>query len=368
VTVFRRCTSAAPAAPDPAPAVGSAQTVTPDGDSPQGETGHNHEYVAAPTKWDDTDLTYAFVNHTRDLSVAAQESAVAAALNTWASVSSLTFTKVADCGLAFDHPNCTTPDIRIMFGSGRHTNEGFDPAFDGPGGTAAHAFYPPPGGDTAPGDIHFDDAERWITSGSGVDLQSITLHEAGHALGIKHASDLQCLPVATASRPIMCSTIIGTDRTLAQDDINGIQHLYGLPGLQCAGRAVTVDLNEGERPTAGADVILGTPGDDKISSGGGADIVCGGTGNDVIDTGAGNDRLTGRTGTDRLDGGGGSDKTFGGDSNDQLFGGTGADTLDGGAGADKLYAGAQVDACNGRAGRDASSGCERSASIESRLR
>lgn len=342
------------------------------GPEPAGHT----EYGTYGTKWSDPDLTYGFADHTTDLTVAAQEAAVARALSTWSSVSPLTFTEVADCGLAFDSPNCQTPDLRILFGTGDHGGGVHDPDFDGPGGTAAHAFYPPPNGSSAAGDLHLDDAETWSTSGGGMDLESVVLHETGHSLGLAHASASQCPQQASANRPIMCGTIIGIDRTVAPDDIAGIQALYGLPAVSCAGWAVTVDLSKGEEPTSGADVILGTAGPDTVSAGNGADIVCGGGGADHIDPGAGNDRvlggagddvLYGRTGGDRLEGGGGNDRLLSGEDNDQLYGGSGGDTLDGGAGSDKLYAGSQADTCNGRGGNDAQTGCEHRTSIESRI-
>ena len=52
------------------------------GAAPSGPT----EYGLHGTRWTDPDLTYGFVNHTADLSVAAQEAAVARALATWSSV------------------------------------------------------------------------------------------------------------------------------------------------------------------------------------------------------------------------------------------------------------------------------------------
>ncbi|HEY8060062.1 MAG TPA: matrixin family metalloprotease, partial [Acidimicrobiales bacterium] len=251
------------------------------------------EFGTSGTVWPDPDLTFGFVNHTADLSIAAQQSAVATALATWASVAPFTFTLVPDCGLAFNAAGCTTPDIRISFGSGDHGAGPDDLDFDGPGGTAAHAYFPPPNGWSAAGDVHLDDAEPWSTSGSGVDLESVVLHELGHALGLTHATAAQCPLQASSTRPIMCGTLVGVDRTLAQDDINGIQSLYGPPAVACAGRAITVDLSRGQVPTGGADVILGTPATEVINGGGGADTVCGGGGNDTIDGGGGADRIVG---------------------------------------------------------------------------
>ena len=45
------------------------------------------------------------------------------------------------------------PDISIRFASYQH---GDGDAFDGPGGTLAHAYFPQYGGD-----VHIDDSENW---------------------------------------------------------------------------------------------------------------------------------------------------------------------------------------------------------------
>jgi hypothetical protein len=102
------------------------------------------EFVVHPDAaavWDHTNLTYGFVNHTGDVSDAAQEAAIARAFASWASVTPLTFTKVADCGLPQNDPACTTPDIRIGFYGRDHGPDEWDPLFDGVGGSLAHAFY-----------------------------------------------------------------------------------------------------------------------------------------------------------------------------------------------------------------------------------
>ena len=352
--------------PESALAVGAAQVLTDDGSHLVGD-GTGQEYVRYGTRWSTTTLTYGFVNHTGDLTVGAQEDAVARALATWSSVTPLQFQPVPDCGLAFNAVDCTTPDIRIAFGTGDHGGGGRDPDFDGPGGTAAHAYYPPPNGLSAAGDVHLDDGEQWTTTGGGTDLESIVLHELGHALGLAHATAGQCQTTAGPNRPIMCSVLIGIDRTLAPDDVAGAQAMYGPPVSACGGRAVTVDVGAGDLPTAGDDVIIGTGGPDVIAAGAGHDIVCGGAGDDEIDLGPGNDRgiggggadlLQGRSGADRLEGGGGSDHLVSGDQDDDVLGGPGGDDIDAGRGADTISAGPQSDDCDGRGGRDTATSCE----------
>ncbi|HEX2840438.1 DUF5801 repeats-in-toxin domain-containing protein [Hyphomicrobium sp.] len=75
-----------------------------------------------------------------------------------------------------------------------------------------------------------------------------------------------------------------------------------------------------QAPTANADLIIGTSGNDTALGG-----ASGSNGNDV---------LVGLAGNDTLAGGAGNDLLLGGDGNDILKGGTGNDVLSGGRGAD----------------------------------
>lgn len=140
----------------------------------------------------------------------------------------------------------------------------------------------------------------------------------------------------------------------------------------CDGQAVTVDLNLGESPTEGDDVILGTPQDDTIAAQAGNDVICGGGGDDTIWGQDGDDRIYGDDGDDKLRGGDGADLLFGGPGADDLNGGrdndevrggdgddlavrggTGDDYLDGGAGDDPLVSGnGGADVVIGGAGND----------------
>ncbi len=126
-----------------------------------------------------------------------------------------------------------------------------------------------------------------------------------------------------------------------------------LAGVEkCDGRTVTVDLNQGQSPTEGDDVILGTPNDDTINGLGGNDVICGRNGDDFINGGNGNDRILGEAGNDKLAGGGGNDTVIANNGNDELFGGTGNDFLDGGAGNDVLAGAAGNDIIAGGSGAD----------------
>ncbi|TYH94658.1 hypothetical protein ES332_A12G055200v1 [Gossypium tomentosum] len=110
-------------------------------------------------------------------------------------------------------------DVKISFYSRNHRDR--EP-FDGVLGILAHAFSPPSGR------FHLDADENWIVSGdvmrsavpSAVDLKTVAVHEIGHLLGLGHSS---------VEDAIMYPTITSRTRKveLANDDIEGIQWLYG---------------------------------------------------------------------------------------------------------------------------------------------
>jgi len=113
------------------------------------------------------------------------------------------------CGEAFNAPG-TSGDIRL----GGH-------AFDGPSGTLAHGYYPPANGDTAAGDIHFDQDENWKLGwgGPGFNIYQVLTHELGHALGLAHSSVPNSL-----MNPYYSEAFMGPQA----DDIAGMQYIYGV--------------------------------------------------------------------------------------------------------------------------------------------
>ncbi len=96
----------------------------------------------------------------------------------------------------------------------------------------------------------------------------------------------------------------------------------------------TVVLANGDQPTEGDDVIVGTSGRDIINAGGGNDIVCGLGDDDSIFGGAGNDLLVGGPGRDIIAGSLGDDTLHGGRGRDLLIGGPGLDIIKAGRGGD----------------------------------
>ncbi|MBY5754367.1 metal-binding protein [Rhizobium leguminosarum bv. viciae] len=91
----------------------------------------------------------------------------------------------------------------------------------------------------------------------------------------------------------------------------------------------TVDL-AGELGSGSANVI-GTSGNDVITTGTGNDNIAGGDGADTLNGGAGYDSLNGGVGNDTLNGGDGNDVLSGDVGNDVIRGGAGNDTIDDGA-------------------------------------
>nr|WMC20660.1 matrix metalloproteinase 18 [Paralichthys olivaceus] len=157
-------------------------------------------------KWKTNSLTYRIENYTPDLTISEVDDSVERALQVWAKVTPLRFTRIYS----------GTADIMISFGRLNHGD--FYP-FDGPDGTLAHAFAPSPG---IGGDAHFDDDETFtFRSNAGYILFLVAAHEFGHSLGLSHSTDPGALmfPTYTYSNP---DTFV-----LPHDDVKGIQSLYG---------------------------------------------------------------------------------------------------------------------------------------------
>mgnify|MGYP005841405571 CR=1 FL=1 len=133
-----------------------------------------------------------------------------AAFAAWQAVANIQFTEVPDSGLPFDAADAMG-HIRI----GAHI-------FDGTNGMLAHAYYPPPNGFTAAGDLHLDIAENWSCSAAtGVDIGLVALHEIGHSIGLAHEG---------AALAVMNPSYNPALTALQTDDISGARAIYGLPG------------------------------------------------------------------------------------------------------------------------------------------
>ena len=151
-------------------------------------------------------LHYVITALTAKLPPDASQAQIERALQEWTKYARLTITPGGD-------PDAVRT-IKIFFARGAH---GDSYPFNGPGGVLAHTFYPaPPNPEPIAGDMHLDEDENWRI-GENMDLFSVALHEAGHALGLGHSS----LPGAVMYPYYRMTT------GLAADDIAGIRDLYG---------------------------------------------------------------------------------------------------------------------------------------------
>ncbi len=84
----------------------------------------------------------------------------------------------------------------------------------------------------------------------------------------------------------------------------------------------------------GADVVVGTGGDDRLKGSSGKDTLSGRGGDDVLRALAGKDLLKGGAADDELKGSKGRDRMLGGGGRDVLIGGKGRDNFNPGGGED----------------------------------
>ncbi|XP_073145273.1 metalloendoproteinase 2-MMP [Henckelia pumila] len=194
--------------------------------SPNGSTIHtvaHYSFFPNRPRWPDSKsrLTYAF--QPENQVPATVQSVFSRAFDRWSEVTTLTFVQITSFRQA---------DIKIGFFSGDH---GDGEPFDGILGTLAHAFAP------TVGRLHLDNDENWVIDGnffnasplSAVDLESVAVHEIGHLLGLGHSS---------VEEAIMYPSIPSGVRKveLANDDITGIQVLYGSnPNFNGSGPVLT---------------------------------------------------------------------------------------------------------------------------------
>ncbi|CAL8139066.1 unnamed protein product [Orchesella dallaii] len=164
-------------------------------------------YVLHGGKWEKEKLSYIIHSYPQNLDAIGGRYRVnfqiQKAITIWEKVANIKMKK------AFS----SEPDIQIRFASGKH---GDAYAFNGQGGTLAHAFFPSYGGD-----VHFDSDEPWsISSYNGINLFQVAAHEFGHALGLKHStvSDAIMAPIYRGYSP---------NFKLHPDDIAAIQKIYG---------------------------------------------------------------------------------------------------------------------------------------------
>ncbi len=179
---------------------------------PLTEAGAIGQYVTIGSGWPKDGgtiaLQYVFQTLTGKLDESLVKSEIERAFREWEKYANLTLTPGAEAQAA--------RTIAIQFARGAH---GDAYPFDGPGGILAHTFYPsPPNSEPIAGDMHLDADENWHV-GADTDLFSVVLHETGHALGLGHSD----YPGAVMYPYYRFAS------GLTDDDIAGIQSLYGAP-------------------------------------------------------------------------------------------------------------------------------------------
>src|SRR5262245_37147006 len=167
------------------------------------------------SKWSASQVLFYINPQNQDVSQAAAEAAMLVGMNAWNTEGGANFRfvyggRVNDTSVGFDSRNV------VLF---RNVVE---PSV----GAIAVTYSWTNGGRLVDADIVFYDAAFTYVTGTGpcsggVFVEDIAAHEFGHALGLDHSAD----PTATmASGYSYCATYF---RTLAADDIAGIQSLYG---------------------------------------------------------------------------------------------------------------------------------------------
>lgn len=167
------------------------------------------------SSWRDTRVTWALENSNNDgISDFDVRRTMKRSFDKWEAITNLQFIELVNKPIA-------SARIRVRFEIGQH---GDQYAFDGRGGTLAHAFYPH-SNEGLSGDCHFDDDEIYTidmnADQSKRKLLWVAVHELGHSIGLEHSK------LKGAVMYPWYQHFEGDDFDLTADDILGAQSIYG---------------------------------------------------------------------------------------------------------------------------------------------
>ncbi|MEM8718348.1 MAG: matrixin family metalloprotease [Cyanobacteria bacterium P01_G01_bin.39] len=208
-------------------------------------------------------ITYSFNDFGNFNGISAEEAraSLVEGFNLWSSVAPLNFTEVEN-----------SADSQIIISQD---------SIDGSGGTLAFAFFP------SNGDITFDADENWTPA----TFLETAVHEIGHSLGLGHEEEAQAI-----LNPSIQNRFSGLGGSfLLQDDIEGIQSLYG-SGIGSV-NVLGGDFSESESV---ATAINGTEGDDTLIGNNEANQIVGLGGDDYLQGSFGIDSINGNEGVDTV--------------------------------------------------------------------
>lgn len=177
-------------------------------------TGAMHEdFVTTDQRWNNPTITYSYSNlfdgGMNGLTADQLKSAVEEALSLWAAYAPLDFVEVEDYG-PYPSDNEYAMDGYPTLRFGHHF-------IDGNGSVLAHGYFPNNSG--LAGDTHFDSGDSWTV---GMFLE-VAIHEIGHTLGLNHETQVDAIMNPSVENRF---SALGQGYLL-QDDVNGIQYLYG---------------------------------------------------------------------------------------------------------------------------------------------